>query len=180
MSRRASERPWPFQVTKLCSQRVQSSSQLWLNWGLRKKTRRWIAYFRRTKKFRQNLCVGSKFQLVLMECCFGNEFTMRAWITPNCQTEVIGTKISVFTENSIKELAPTHWNGSHIQPNKTNFVLQKGWSLSDWHEWGPWEISEWSTKTQENCMTSTQRRRNWSKQNMLELMNSLAFLKDQK
>lgn len=56
---------------------------------------------------------------------------MRAWITPNCQTEVIGTKISVFTENSIKELAPTHLNEGHIQPNKSNFVVQKGWSLSD-------------------------------------------------
>lgn len=39
---------------------------------------------------------------------------------------------------------------------------------------------KWSTKTQEGFMTSTQKRRNWSKQNMLELMNSLAFLKDQK
>lgn len=75
--------------------------------------------------------MGSKFHLVLMECCCRNEFTMRAWITPNCQTQVIGTKISVFTENSIKELAPTHLNGGHVQPNKSNFVVQKGWSLSD-------------------------------------------------
>jgi len=51
------------------------------------------------KKFRQKHCVGSKFQLVVMAYCFGNEFTtIRAWITPNCQTEVIGTKISVFTD----------------------------------------------------------------------------------
>lgn len=78
------------------------------------------------KKFRQNHCVESKFQLVLMQCCFGNEFTMRAWITPNCQTEVVGTKISIFTENSIKELIPTHLNGGRIQPNKSNFVVQEG------------------------------------------------------
>lgn len=44
----------------------------------------------------------------------------------SCQTEVIGTKLSVFIENSIKEVVPTCLNEGHIQPNKLNSVAQGG------------------------------------------------------